>query len=306
MINAAMTCESMAYSDMMHTTMDDQEFAQWVALLSQRLGLRDSLIRKSFLAQCVDARVQKSGSASRASYLELLRTNKDLGATEWDHLIDLLPLHETRFFRHESSLKLLTAYLAGVLQRSTPSHLTAWSVGCATGEEAYTLAIAIDQAMNTLGKRTGFHVIASDVSRNSLNFARRGVYGRRQLSNMTPALIDMYFTKVDNESYAVRPALREHIKFLPINLNTLNDSATMAGVVDIVFCQNVLIYFDAAQRERIVNRLAEQMPPGGLLVLGAGELLRWNHPQMKRVASDDALAFQKIPMTNSKNGLNES
>jgi len=284
-----------AFPELMQTSIDDEEFALWVELLGRRIGLRDTAIRKSFVLQSVEARIRKRGMASRRAYFDLLRAHSG-NDEEWDSLIDLLPLHETRFMRHASSLALLTRYIQQrcAVEKACPTTLTAWSAGCSTGEEVYSLAITMDQAVAPIEARPRINVIGSDLSRNSLNKARRGSYQRRQLTNLSTAQIAQYFDQAEGETFVVKASLRERTQFLPVNLRELAVDNGMVGPVDIVFCQNVLIYFDGVERERIVNQLAEHVAPGGVLVLGGGELLRWNRPDFKRIATDDTLAYKKL------------
>jgi len=286
---------AVAFPELMQTTIDDEEFALWVELLGRRIGLRDSAIRKSFLLQSVETRIRKRGIASRRAYFDLLRAHSG-NDEEWDSLIDLLPLHETRFMRHASSLALLAAHIqqrcsAG---KTCPTTLTAWSAGCSTGEEVYSLAIVMDQAVAPVDPRPRINVIGSDLSRNSLNKARSGSYHRRQLTNLSAEQIAHYFDQADDDTFIVKAPLRDRTQFLSVNLRELDAGNGMVGPVDIVFCQNVLIYFDIVERERIVNQLADHVAPGGVLVLGGGELLRWNRPDFKRIATDDTLAYKKI------------
>ena len=285
---------AMVFPELMLTTIDDEEFALWVELLGRRIGLRDTAIRKANLMQCVETRLRKRGIVSRRAYFDLLRaqTGND---DEWDSFIDLLPLHETRFMRHASSLNLLAGYIQQrcAVKKNCPTMLTAWSAGCSTGEEVYSLAIVMDQAVASNEPRPRINVIGSDLSRNSLNTARQGSYHRRALTNLSAPQIAQYFDQTDDDRFVVKAGLRERTQFLPVNLRELDASNGMVGPVDIVFCQNVLIYFDSVERERIVNQLAEHVAPGGVLVLGGGELLRWNRPDFKRIATDDTLAYKK-------------
>lgn len=285
---------AVAVPEPMQTTIDDEEFALWVELLGRRIGLRDTAIRKSFLLQSVETRIRKRGIASRRAYFDLLRAHAG-NDEEWDSLIDLLPLHETRFMRHASSLALLANYIQQrcIVEKSRPTMLTAWSAGCSTGEEVYSLAMLMDQALAPYDPRPRINVIGSDLSRNSLNTARRGNYHRRQLTNLSAAQTAQYFDQADDDTFIVKAALRERTQFLSVNLRELDAASGMVGPVDIVFCQNVLIYFDSAERERIVNQLAEHVTPGGVLVLGGGELLRWSRPDFKRIATDDTLVYRK-------------
>jgi chemotaxis methyl-accepting protein methylase len=292
---ALSTFDMTASPDMTGAGIDDQEFALWVELLGRRIGLRDSLIRKSFLTQCVATRMRQRGVKSRRAYFDLLRANKG-NEDEWDHLIHLLPLHETRFFRHDASLKLVDEHLrkrCGA-SRERPNALNIWSVGCSTGEEVYSLSMVANDALKACDPRPRWCVIGSDVSRTSLEIARRGRYHRRQLSNLDANALERNFDRIDDGTHAVKPELREHVQFVSFNLYELRTEAGVMGPMDVVFCQNVLIYFDNHDRELIVARLAEHLVPGGLLVLGAGELMHRNLPRLKRVNTDDTLAFEKL------------
>lgn len=284
-----------AHPDTMQTTIDDEEFALWVELLNRKVGLRDAVIRKSFLIQSIETRLRKrGGTMSRRAYFDLLRAAKG-NDEEWDQLIESLPLHETRFMRHNSSLGVLRDYVSGRCadERERPASLSAWSVGCSTGEEVYTLAITMDEAAGKCSPHPRINVTGSDLCRNSLNTGRRGTYHRRQLTNVSVVQMAAWFDKIDHDYYAVKPALRERTQFVALNLCAADADDNVVGPVDIVFCQNVLIYFDQPERERIVNQLAEHVLPGGILVLGAGELLRWNRADFKRIPGDDILAFKK-------------
>jgi chemotaxis protein methyltransferase CheR/type IV pilus assembly protein PilK len=294
----AIALTAQAEPEMISAPTDDVEFAQWVKLLGRRVGLRDTHIRKSFLAQCIEKRMRTRGIGTPRAYFELLaaeRNNQD----EWDSLVDLLPLHETRFMRHESSLNLVREFVARRARGAgNPSNVvTLWSVGCSSGEEVYTLAIVALQAIRQAGSAMRVSVIGSDLSRHSLESARRGVYHRRQLTNLAPDTLDEYFDVAGRDSYSVKPVLREVVQFVPINLVDGDTDTGHVGMVDVVFCQNVLIYFDNDVRERVCNRIAEQLLPGGMLVLGAGEMLRWNNARLKRAGGDDTLAYQKNTTT---------
>lgn len=294
MATAVSRMSAAALPEHMQTTIDDEEFALWVELLGRRLGLRDTAIRKVLLLQSVDTRIRHCGIPSRRAYFELLRARSG-NDEEWDYLIDLLPLHETRYMRHASSLELLGNYVKQrcSVEKSCPATITAWSCGCSTGEEVYSLAIVMDQALASINRPSRINVIGSDLSRNSLNKARRGSYQRRALNHVDPSLIEQYFDVVDSDTFVVKAALRERTQFLSINLRELETGGSMVGPVDIVFCQNVLIYFETTEREHIVNQLAEHVVPGGMLVLGAGELLHWSRPDFKRIAAEDTLAYRK-------------
>jgi chemotaxis protein methyltransferase CheR/type IV pilus assembly protein PilK len=160
-------------------------------------------------------------------------------------------------------------------------------VGCSSGEKAYSLAIVAEEELIARGFYYG--VTATDVSLAVLAKAKKAVYAQRKLDNLTEHQKNNYFIKHDDRSYVVKQNVKERICFAQLNVLNLN-KAPMHGM-DIIFCQNMLIYFRRWRRKEIVNRLAERLAPGGLLVLGLGEVTDWKHPELERVDDNKTLAF---------------
>lgn len=271
--------------------MDDAQFAQWVNLLESRTGMCLPVERKSFLLTSLAIRMREIGCADYPSYYHLL-TATAAGAVEWSVLVDRLTVHETRFFRHEPSLRLLRdKVLPRAGHITSPLALNVWSVGCASGEEAYTLAMIIDDYLAAQQVEYYLGVSGTDISLAALAAARRGVYTRRKLAGVPPAFIERYFTPLDREHYQVRPELRARVCFTQMNVAALPDVAM--GGMDIIFCQNVLIYFNGARRVEILNAMARNLKPGGVLILGPGEIMHWRHPEMEPLRYDSSLAYRK-------------
>ena len=138
-----------------------------------------------------------------------------------------------------------------------------------------------------------FGVLATDGSRAALAVGRQAVYHQRKLTEVDRTLLERYFTPVDGELMRVREALRERVCFAHQNVLELGKAAM--GLMDIVVCQNVLIYFDRDRRIEILDSLLQFLSPGGLIVLGSGEILAWSNPQVERVPREDTLAFRRLP-----------
>jgi chemotaxis protein methyltransferase CheR/type IV pilus assembly protein PilK len=278
--------------------LDEQQFNQWAALLEERVGVVVPEDRKSFLTTGLKLRMREIGCADYQEYY--LRMRHSNGAEEWSMLVDRLTVHETRFFRHKPSLRLVAEQVLpkeGAAEGDAHT-LQAWSVGCATGEEAYSLAMLIDAHFSALGGRYFFGITGTDVSRPALETARAGVYARRRMADIPLEMQSEYCLPLEGGGFQVHPELRNRVCFA--QLNAVQAGAAPYAKMDLIFCQNLLIYFERERREHIANQLAGQLRPGGVLVLGPGELVGWQHPQLERVRHPDTLAFRRLPTAQAK------
>ncbi len=271
--------------------MDSYEFRQWVELLEKRTGISLPEKRKSFLLANLNIRMRQLGYEKYQDYFRHLLAGRR-GAVEWEILVDRLTVHETRFFRDITALKMLEeCYLNNLPTTDTPVRINIWSVGCATGEEPYSLAMFVEQMLNARAVRHYLAITASDISSASLATGRTGTYHHNRLKNLPDEYRETYFQAIDTEHYAVDTSLRERVCFTRLNLLHL-DQATL-GMMDIIFCQNVLIYFKREQRRRILDQLVEHLRPGGILVLGAGEITDWQPEVLENLGYPGTLAFRR-------------
>jgi len=291
--------QSETYSEYNTSIMNDKQFSRWVELLESRIGVRASALRKSFLTNALDVRLQSLGLQNYDEYDDFLHSGNK-GEIEWFELIDLLTIRETRFFRHASSLELLQEYALNKLSQfknNGQRSLKAWSVGCASGEEAYTIAIVLDQAIKSTGdESTYFSVIASDISHSSLQAGRKGIYSTKQLKEMDEKLIQQNFTRLENNLYQISGQLKIRVCFNKVNV--LDIRQKNIGQMDVIFCQNLLYYFEHGTRIKILNKLAEHLAPEGMLILGPGDIFQWDNPDMALVNRDDTLAYRKSTSIN--------
>ncbi|MFQ5644449.1 MAG: CheR family methyltransferase [Thiogranum sp.] len=269
--------------------MDDRQFSDWTRLLESRTGLFISPERKSFLVSGIRSRMREVGCQDYREYYRHL-SGRCPQVREWSLLVDELTVHETCFFRHESSMKLVEdAVIPYVFEHR--QGLNAWSVGCATGEESYSLAMLFDNYCAEHVQDGYFGVTGTDISLPSLHHAREGLYLERRLQGIPPEFREKYCRPESSRRFRIAPDLRKRVCFSRLNLRDV-EKAPFANL-DLVFCQNLLIYYDRERRLQIVNRLAECLRPAGVLVLGPGELLDWRHPEMERVRYPDTLAYRR-------------
>ena len=271
--------------------MDQYEFRQWVELLEKRTGISLSEKRKSFLLANLNIRMRELGYDKYQDYFHYLMTGRS-GAVEWEILVDRLTVHETRFFRDEAALKMLKeCYLNQLLPSKTSLGINIWSVGCATGEEPYSLAMFVDQSLAERNIPHYLAVTASDISSASLATGRTAIYHSNRLKNLPEVYRQTYFKMIDEDHYEVVASLRERICFTRLNL--LHLAKATLGMMDIIFCQNVLIYFKREQRRQILDQLIEHLRPGGILVLGAGEITDWQPDELENLGYPGMLAFRR-------------
>ncbi len=278
--------------------MSQAQFEIWSELLRDRTGMVLPIERKSFLVTSIGLRMREIGVESYDEYHKVLDSGAN-GELEWKYLIDRLTVHETRFFRHTASLDVVREYMNEKTVDAKTGSLTVqvWSAGCSTGEEAYTLAMTLDQQMSLRSDNCYYGIMATDISLPSIKFARKGIYSARRLQGMDANMRNQYFEQLEDGRYQVTQELRKRVCFTPMNVLVTSDNAI--GKVDIVFCQNLLIYFDKGRRYQIVDALAEHLNPGGLLILGSGEILNWGHPAMKKIEYPGTLAYQRVESGNN-------
>ncbi len=273
--------------------MDEQEFARWAELIESRTGLAMPAARRSFLVTSVGLRMKQVGFQSHDDYYRYLMSGVR-GNVEWTALVDRLTVHETHFFRDSRAIdflveQVLPERLAG---RASGDALHFWSAGCSTGEEVYTLAMVLDRSLSQQGGGQAYGVTGTDISLQSLATARAGVYSGRRARELPQEYLEQYAEVADGGRLRVIQALRRRVCFAQMNIMDVGRLASQEA--DVIYCQNLLIYFDRERRAAIAEGLVHHLRPGGVLVLGAGELVGWRHADMQRIPNRwDVLAYQR-------------
>ncbi len=272
--------------------MDDIQFNHWTSLLEKRTGMHLPIERRSFLETSLGLRMKEIGIEDFSAYYQHLHSEKN-GQREWLTLVDRLTVHETRFFRHQPSLDFLEKEILPRLFKSELNRkkIQIWSAGCSTGEEAYTLSMVVNQFLQKFQRQCYLAVTGMDISIPALVTARKGVYDQYKVRHVPEKYLDHYFIKQDNNRYQIIEQLKKRVCFVPFNI--IDMKKTLLEPMDIIFCQNVLIYFNRERRKQIINQLVQRLKPGGFLVLGAGESLNNPHPELEKIKFPNSLAFFK-------------
>jgi chemotaxis protein methyltransferase CheR len=240
------------------------------ALIRERAGLAFEGDSEVLLTRAIAARLQALG-LREAAYRDRLRVDEG----EFYTLISLLTINESYFYREPAHLALLTEQLLpGLLRRRGEpgaGPIRILSVGCATGEEPYSVAIALREHFGTVA-RDRFEILAGDIDQQALERARQGVYAPFAFRGLPEALQQRYFTSEPPGRFRLRPEILGAVTFLHLNLLADPYPARLQGQ-DVIFFRNVSIYFDRPLRERIQHRLRALLNPGGHLLVGSTETL---------------------------------
>jgi chemotaxis protein methyltransferase CheR len=252
---------------------------------------RDMVQRRLF------ERVEALGLRDFSEYCQRLRDATE-GASEIERAAELLATHETYFFRELSQLRAFESEILPELQRTAEARrsLTVWSAGCASGEEAYSIAILI--ARSGLFSDWNVRVIGSDLSRRVLQVARSAVYRGASFRAMPPEY-DRHFAETP-AGREVEASVRSLCQFAQFNVLDAS-RVVMVGRVDVIFCRNVLIYFDDEARKQALATFYERLQPGGYLLLGHSESLLLSNSPFQLAQLRGEIMYQK-PHPKSRRG----
>jgi type IV pilus assembly protein PilK len=279
----------MAWSLRRLPALSDHQFARWSKLLEERTGIQLTQTQKGLLESQLSIRMRELGYDDYDLYFDRLIEGVS-GLLEWSILVDRVAVKETSFFRHRPSLEYVRRYLQNKINnQQLSSSFDVWSVGCATGEEAYSLAMVINDCFELAALDPYYGVTGFDISTTALTKARTARYSARRMDEVTPEEINRYMQQRPDSSYEVVSKLRDRVCFTQCNL--VRTGSLPAVKVDVIFCQNLLVYFRRWLRRDILNALVERLKPGGLLIIGLGEVVDWEHPHMQRIALDDVQAY---------------
>ncbi len=210
----------------------------------------------NLLVARLSKRMRKKAISSVSDYINLMSNDRD----EFNEFIDATTTNHTFFFRENKHCE----YIINTLDSKKP--LKIWSAASSSGEEAYSIAVQL------LAHSFSFNIFASDVSDSMLDLGRRAIYPQDRVKEVPLSLLRTYFQKGEDQwkgFVKVKPAVQKLVTFAKFNL--LSDCPV--DTFDIIFCRNVMIYFDTPTRQRVVNRLCEALKPGGYFFVGLSESL---------------------------------
>jgi chemotaxis protein methyltransferase CheR len=268
----------------------EEEFRKLCEFLYRRSGMVFTEAKRYYVERRVIERMTSTGSLSFNDYFSRLRADVK---GEIEQFINAFTVNETYFYREDHQLKCLTNDLLAerIRDKKRGELIRIWSAPCSTGEEPYSIAIWLLENWSLVDDYE-IEIVGSDIDTDVLEFARKGVFGKRALMRLTPLVIEKYFATLTEESWQILADLRDSVRFSTVNIAEPGDTRTH-GRFDVIFCRNVLIYFDDASRRIAAENLYENLLPGGFICLGHTE-------SMSRISSlfevrrfADAIVYQR-------------
>ena len=251
------------------SSMDKSVFKKFVSLIYEKSGITLNNNKEALVSSRIAKRMRQLGITKHRDYLEYVLS--DQRGEEIVHMLDVISTNVTHFFREPEHFsfveeKMIT-WLNGGQRR-----FTFWSAGCSSGEEPYTLAMVLNEILNSFSAEV--RILATDLSTRILSKSINGNYDAKKLETVPSRLRDRYFTKEgirENAVYTVKHELKSLVTFKRLNLSIV--PFPMKGPMDIIFCRNVMIYFDNTVRINLLKEFHRLLKPGGYLLVGHAESL---------------------------------
>ncbi len=240
------------------------DFERVRKLIYQHAGISLSPVKQDMVYSRLARRLRATGCRSFTEYLDMLEKN---GGDEWERFVNSLTTNLTSFFREPHHFPIFAEHLQKLGARRP---IRIWCSAASTGEEPYSIAMTVAETFGS--NMSHVSIIASDLDTNVLETARKGVYPVERVEKLTPERLRRFFlrgTGTQDGYVAVRPELKALITFQRINL--LDSSYALKGPLDVIFCRNVMIYFDKPTQYKILARFAPMLQPDGLMFAGHSE-----------------------------------
>jgi chemotaxis protein methyltransferase CheR len=267
-----------------------EEVQRFCEFLYRRTDMSVTESKRYFIDRRLDERIAATGSTSFQAYFSMLRADAE---HEIEHLINSFTVNETYFYREDAQLRCMTTDMldAIVSRKASGDSIRIWSVPCSTGEEPYSIALWLMENWPQVDNYN-IEIVGSDIDTRALKAAAEGIYGDRALMRLSPDIVSRYFTRLEEGRYQIDEGLRGSIEFTRVNLIDGADMALQRDF-DLIFCRNVLIYFDDASRRVAAENLYDSLRPGGYICLGHSESMSRISPLFSVCRFPDAIVYQR-------------
>ena len=271
-----------------------QDFLAIREFIYARTGIFFNESKQYFLENRLNRRLQELSLGGYRDYLALLQGGQ--GKEELKQLFNEITTNETSFWRNPPQIEAFQRIVlpdAVALARSrSATRLRIWSAACSSGEEPYTLAMICQEAKDSLLRGMSVEIIATDISEKVLAMAREGIYGSYTLRNLTPVQVKQHFTPVGADTFQVQAALKQLVTFKNFNLVEYPAYRGL-GTFDVIFCRNVLIYFDEAVKGKVIKGFHEVLYPKAFLLVGHSESIHSFNVGFELMHFSKAMGYRK-------------
>lgn len=275
-----------------------QLLEQFSHFIAQHFGIYFSQKKWPELEKKTKEIAEKLGFSTTESCIQSLINSSSLNKDELSVLTQTLTIGETYFFRDEKVFKILQKkILPQIIQNKilTKKSIKIWCAACATGEEAYSIAILVHSILPDL-QNWDITILGTDINSFFLQKAQRGQYGKWSFRGMPAEIKKRYFIHEKNDIYSVSPDIKEMVKFSPINLVADKDVyiTNKVQASDLILCNNVLIYFSPNQINKVINQLVQSLTKNGWLVVSPIEVSFVHHPDLDQIQYENHIFFSKV------------
>lgn len=253
-----------------HLELPDDVFRQLREQIYSRSGMFFADSSKYLLQKRLSPRARELNFDSFQKYFYFLQYDPRAEA-EYDQIFDLVTTNETYFLREPAQLAAFTEEIVPeILSRKAVKKVRIWSAGCSSGEEPYSIAIMLTEA--GMYQEATFEIFASDINQNVLAKARKGHYRENAFRSTDATTRDKYFTREPDGAWRINDDIRNRVSFGRLNIYD-EARVSLLGTLDVVFCRNVIIYFDDKSKKTVINNFYQRLSEGGYLLLGHSESL---------------------------------
>lgn len=275
-------------------TMSAGSFIEIRNIIYQWSGIYYTENKKYLLEDRLNKIIYENNYSGYEEYIRILKTPNY--RDEVNKLLEAITINETYFFRSEEQFNafekiLVPEIINNKLNKKEEQYIRIWSAGTSTGEESYTIAIIIQEKLQKLFPNVKFQVLASDINNNALNAAKKGIYKEYAVKGLPSDIMNKYFTKADNY-FILNDDIKQMVKFTNVNLYDYNAIKTIKNV-DVIFCVNVLIFFDIPSKQKVLSYLYEILNKGGYLLIGNSESLHNLTREFKLLHFPKTMAYKK-------------
>lgn len=272
----------------------DKTFQDWRQYIYDLTGIYFQDNKKYLLESRLLKRINHLKLESFEKYLEFIKTNPRRD-TELKYLYEVITINETFFFRNQPQLDALVSSVIPTILETKPKFgkpkIRIWSAASSSGEEAYSTAIILSEMLKPKFPNVTFEIVGTDINYQVVETAKKGVYKEYAIRNTTPYYLKKYF-KQNGNTWEISPQIKQMVTFKLMNLFDDNAMRSMSNF-DVVFCANVLIYFDVKSKIKVVNRLYNSLNKEGYLFIGYSETLHGISKAFKLVSYPKTIGYKK-------------
>jgi len=273
------------------TTITDADFERFRDFFYRKTGIRFEDSKRYFVDKRLIERMSKTGHGSFRSYFTFMRFQASGG--EVQELINLMTVNETYFFRESYQFDCMVEDVLNeiVRKKGKNAEIRIWSIPSSTGEEPYSIALYLLEHWPAID-RIDVEIVSSDIDSRVLDRCRQGIYNQRSIHHLPKSLLKKYFTSLAGNNYQICQDIRDAVNFTQVNLSEPAQTRQYRNF-DLIFCRNLLIYFDDVSRRQAAEVFYDAMNPGGFIFLGHSESMSRISSLFKVRKFAKAMSYQK-------------